>query len=159
MERKGLAPASGDTSWRLLLRRPSCQNHGTCLDVFCSVPGSQPGAVTLARVLISTKSRYIEFCRGSHSSDQTRFCKAAFSGWNRNNSNNSQTKTNRLMTIIEIWPNKFSNQNFVHFLLPPKSQMSPFRLISLKYINLMKVCDFCHKQMILDEPLGMVDRD
>jgi hypothetical protein len=85
-----------------------------------SVPRSQPGVVTLARVLISIKSRHVEFWRGGHLSDQTRFHKTAFSGRNRNNSNNIQTRTNRLMTIIEIWPNKVSNQNFVRFLLPPK---------------------------------------
>jgi hypothetical protein len=67
--------------------------------------------------------------------DQTRFCKRTFSGQNRNNSQTNKTKTNRLMTIIEIWPNKFSNQNFVNQGLPAKRQMVPFRLISLKYLR------------------------
>ncbi len=35
------------------------------------------------------------------------------------------------MTIIEIWPNKFSNQNFVRQGLPAKRQMVPFRFTSL----------------------------
>jgi hypothetical protein len=38
------------------------------------------------------------------------------------------------MTIIEIWPYKFSNQNFIRQGLPAKRQMVPFRLISLNLL-------------------------
>ena len=117
-------PASGDASGRLLLRRSSCRNHhciGSFLRCFCSLPrSSQPGLVTLARVLTSTKSRYVEFWRGRVVGEPTKIHTSAFSDQNRNNSNKDKTKTNRLMSIIKIWPNKISNQNFVRFSLPPR---------------------------------------
>jgi hypothetical protein len=49
-----------------------------------------------------------------------------------------------LMTIIEIWPNKFSNQNFVRQGLSAKRQMVPFRLISLKYFRPKKYVGYVH---------------
>ena len=80
-----------------------------------SVPRSQPGLVMVARVLTSTKSRYVEFWRGRVVGEPTEIHTSAFSDQNRNNSNKNKTKTNRLMSIIKIWPNKISNQNFIRF--------------------------------------------
>ena len=37
------------------------------------------------------------------------------------------------MPMNVIWPNKFLNQNFVRFLLPPKSKRSRFRFTSLTW--------------------------
>jgi hypothetical protein len=54
-----------------------------------------------------------------------------------------------LMTIIEIWPNKFSNQNFVRQGLPAKSQMVPFRFTSLIYLDAPNVKGCMSKLVIV----------